>query len=84
MVNLIVLIVVGIVAGWLAGRIMRSRYGLLGDLVVGVLGAFLGSWLFGLLHFNPGGGILGTFITALVGAIVLLLLVRLIFGGRRR
>ena len=81
--NIIVFLIVGIVAGWLAGRIMESRYDLIGDLIVGVVGAFLGGWLFGLLHFNPGGGLLGVFFTAVVGAIVLLFLLRLIFRRGR-
>jgi uncharacterized membrane protein YeaQ/YmgE (transglycosylase-associated protein family) len=84
MLSLIVFLLVGLVAGWLAGKIMRSRIGLIGDLVVGVIGAYLGGWLFGLIHFNPGGGLLGVFFTAVVGAIVLLFLVRLIFGRGRR
>jgi uncharacterized membrane protein YeaQ/YmgE (transglycosylase-associated protein family) len=80
--NIIIFLLVGLVAGWLAGLIMKSRYGLLGDLIIGVIGSFLGGWLLGLLKFNPGGGLLGTFITAVIGAIVLLFLVRLIFGRR--
>jgi uncharacterized membrane protein YeaQ/YmgE (transglycosylase-associated protein family) len=78
--KLIVFLIVGVVAGWLAGVIMKSRYGLIGDLVVGVIGAFLGGWLFGLLGVSLGGGILGAFLTAVIGAVVLLFLIRLIFG----
>ena len=77
--SLLVLVVVGIVAGWLAGKIMKGRgFGLIGDLVVGVIGAFLGSWLFGVLHVSVGSGLVSTFITALVGSLVLLMLLRLI------
>ena len=82
--SIVVLLIVGLVAGWLAGRIMRSRYGLLGDLVIGVIGAYLGKWLFGLLGVSLGGGILGTLITAVIGAVVLLFVFRLIFGRGRR
>jgi uncharacterized membrane protein YeaQ/YmgE (transglycosylase-associated protein family) len=79
MSSVLVLIVIGILAGWLAGKIVKGRgFGLLGDLIVGVIGAFLGSWLFGLLHFSPGSGLLGMFITALAGAIVLVFLLRTI------
>jgi uncharacterized membrane protein YeaQ/YmgE (transglycosylase-associated protein family) len=84
MTNLIIFLLVGLMADWLAGVIMKSRYGLIGDLIIGVVGSFLGGWLFGLIHFSPGGGIVGAFITALIGAIVLLFLFRLIFRGRRR
>jgi threonine/homoserine/homoserine lactone efflux protein/uncharacterized membrane protein YeaQ/YmgE (transglycosylase-associated protein family) len=80
--NLIVFLLVGLVAGWLAGLIMKSKYGLIGDLIVGVVGAFLGGWLLGLLGITLGGGILGAFLTALIGALVLLFIVRLIFRRR--
>ncbi|HUI88187.1 MAG TPA: GlsB/YeaQ/YmgE family stress response membrane protein [Anaerolineales bacterium] len=78
--SIILWIVVGIIAGWLAGKIMKGKgFGLIGDLVVGVIGAFLGGWLFGLLHISIGAGIIGSLITALVGALVLLFVIRLIF-----
>jgi uncharacterized membrane protein YeaQ/YmgE (transglycosylase-associated protein family) len=71
-------IIIGIVAGWLAGKIMRGGgFGLLGDLVVGIVGALLGGFLFGLLGISAGG-LIGSLITATVGAIVLIFLVRLI------
>jgi uncharacterized membrane protein YeaQ/YmgE (transglycosylase-associated protein family) len=76
--SIILFLVIGLVAGWLAGRIMKGGgYGLVGDLIVGVIGAFLGGWLFNLLGISLGG-ILGALITALIGAIVLLYLLRLI------
>ena len=76
--GLIVFLLIGLIAGWLAGRIMRGGgFGLLGDLVVGIIGALLGGWLFGLLGLSAGG-FLGQLIVALVGAIVLLFLLRLI------
>ncbi len=78
--DIILWIVIGIVAGWLAGKIMKGKgFGLIGDLIVGVVGAFLGGWLFGLLHISIGLGIVGSLITALVGALVLLFVLRLIF-----
>lgn len=71
-------LLVGLIAGWLAGKIMKGGgYGLVGDLVVGVIGAILGGYLFGLLGINAGG-LIGAIITALVGAIVLIYLLRLI------
>ena len=76
--NLLIFLLVGIVAGWLAGKIMRGAgFGLFGDMVVGVLGAFVGGWLFSRLGVVTGG-IPGLLITALVGAMVLLFLLRLI------
>jgi uncharacterized membrane protein YeaQ/YmgE (transglycosylase-associated protein family) len=77
--NLIIFLLIGIIAGFLAGKIMRgSGFGLLGDLVVGILGAFLGGWLFGTLGIGIGGGIAATIIVATIGAMLLLFLVRLI------
>lgn len=77
--GLIILLVVGAIAGWLAGSVMKGGgFGLLGDIVVGIVGAFLGAWLFAQLGISAGGGTVGLFITAFVGAIVLLLLIRLI------
>jgi uncharacterized membrane protein YeaQ/YmgE (transglycosylase-associated protein family) len=76
--NLILFLVVGVVAGWLAGRIMKGKgFGLVGDLVVGVIGAFIGVWLFGLLGISAGG-ILGLLVAALVGALVLLYVIRMV------
>ena len=78
--SIILWIVIGIIAGWLAGKIMKGKgFGLIGDLIIGVIGAFLGGWLFGLLHISIGAGIIGSLITAVVGALVLLFVVRLIF-----
>ncbi len=77
--SLLVLALIGIAAGWLAGKIMKGRgFGLIGDLIVGVVGSFLGGWLFGLLHISVGSGLVSLFITALVGALVLLYVLRLI------
>ncbi len=76
--SLILFLVIGLVAGWLAGLIMKGGgFGLVGDLVVGVVGALLGGWLFSLLGISLGG-IIGSLVMALVGAMVLLFLVRLI------
>ncbi|HSY51105.1 MAG TPA: GlsB/YeaQ/YmgE family stress response membrane protein [Thermoanaerobaculia bacterium] len=73
-------LIIGAIAGWLAGKVMRGAgFGLLGDIIVGVIGAFLGGWLFGVLHIpTPGGAFIGSLIVAFVGAIVLLFLVRMI------
>lgn len=79
--GLIWLLVVGLIAGWLAGKIMKGAgFGLVGDLVIGVLGAVVGGWLFGLLGIGAWG-LLGSIVVATVGALVLLYLVRLVKRG---
>ncbi len=76
--NLIAFLLIGVAAGWLAGRVMKGGgFGLFGDMVVGVIGAFLGGWLFGLLGITAGG-LLGLLVTAFVGAVVLLYVIRLV------
>jgi uncharacterized membrane protein YeaQ/YmgE (transglycosylase-associated protein family) len=71
-------LLIGIAAGWLAGVIMKGGgFGLLGDLISGVIGALLGGFLFGQLGI-AAGGLLGSLITATIGAIVLIFLLRLI------
>src|SRR3981189_3984202 len=80
--SLLVIIVVGIVAGWLAGRVMEGGgFGLIGDLIVGIVGAFIGDWLLPRLGIHLGVGMAAAIINATVGAIVLLLLVRLVRWG---
>jgi uncharacterized membrane protein YeaQ/YmgE (transglycosylase-associated protein family) len=71
-------ILIGIAAGWLAGQIMKGGgYGVLGDLIVGVIGALLGGFLFTLLGVGVGG-LIGSLITATVGAVVLIALLRFV------
>jgi uncharacterized membrane protein YeaQ/YmgE (transglycosylase-associated protein family) len=83
--SLLVIIIVGLIAGWLAGRITRGAgFGLVGDLVVGLIGAFLGDWLLPRLGVHLGSGIVALIVNALIGAIVLLLLLRILGGGLRR
>jgi uncharacterized membrane protein YeaQ/YmgE (transglycosylase-associated protein family) len=79
--GIIWILLVGLIAGWLAGKIMKgSGYGLLGDLVVGILGAVIGGWIFGLLGIGAWG-LLGSIIVALVGALILLYVVRMVKRG---
>jgi len=74
-----ILLGIAIVVGWLAGVITRGGgFGLLGDIVIAICGAFAGTFLFGLLGIEMAAGYLGLFIKATVGAVVLLLLIRLI------
>ncbi|MEP6833703.1 MAG: GlsB/YeaQ/YmgE family stress response membrane protein [Gemmatimonas sp.] len=77
--GLIWFLLIGLVAGWLAGTLMKGGgFGVVGDIVVGVIGALLGGWIFGKLGIWPGGGLIGAIVTATVGAIVFILLLRLV------
>jgi uncharacterized membrane protein YeaQ/YmgE (transglycosylase-associated protein family) len=76
--HLLWLLIIGLVAGWLASVIVGGGYGLLGDIVVGIIGSFIGGYIFNALGVSAGAGTLGTIIVATVGAIVLLLLLRLV------
>jgi uncharacterized membrane protein YeaQ/YmgE (transglycosylase-associated protein family) len=81
--SLIVILIVGVVAGWLAGQIMRGYgFGLIGDLAVGIVGALIGDWLLPKLNIHLGAGIIGSIVTAAIGAILLLFVLRLV-GSRR-
>ncbi len=72
-------ILIGLAAGWLAGRVMKGGgFGVLGDIVVGVIGALLGGFLFRTFGVSAGGGLLGSLIVATIGAIVLLFVLRLV------
>lgn len=72
-------ILIGIAAGWLAGQLMRGGgFGLVGDLVLGVVGALVGGFLFRQLGLAAGGGLIGALIVATIGAVVLLFLGRMI------
>jgi uncharacterized membrane protein YeaQ/YmgE (transglycosylase-associated protein family) len=76
--SLIAFLLIGAVAGWLAGLLMRGGgFGLLGNIVVGIVGAFIGGFLFGLVGLSAGSGLIGSLITAVVGAAVLLFVVGL-------
>ncbi len=81
---LIVILFVGLVAGWLAGKIVRGTgFGIIGDIVVGIAGAFIASWLFPRLHISIGSGLISEIIFSAIGAIILLLIVRLVRTGGR-
>jgi len=77
--TILIWILVGAIAGWLAGLVVRGfGFGLVGNIIVGILGAVLGGWLLGMAGVSFGAGMLGTIITAFIGAVVLLLIVRLV------
>lgn len=72
-------IVVGLVAGWLAGKVMKGGgYGVIVDILLGILGGVVGGWLFGMLGIWPGGGLIGSIIVAFVGAVILVAITRAI------
>jgi uncharacterized membrane protein YeaQ/YmgE (transglycosylase-associated protein family) len=76
---IIVFLIVGAVAGWLAGVVVKGGgFGLIGDILVGIVGGLLAGWLFPRLGFSLGAGLLGQIISAAIGAIILLLIIRLI------
>ena len=77
--GLIAWLIIGAVAGWLAGTFVKGGgFGLLGDIVVGIIGAFIGGWLAGVLHISVGGGWISSILVAAVGAALLLLILRLV------
>jgi uncharacterized membrane protein YeaQ/YmgE (transglycosylase-associated protein family) len=79
--GLLVVLFVGLVAGWLAGQIVRGTgFGIIGDLIVGILGAFIGSWLLPQIGIHLGTGVIGAIVNATIGAMLLLLIVRLLRG----
>jgi uncharacterized membrane protein YeaQ/YmgE (transglycosylase-associated protein family) len=76
---ILIILVIGAVAGWLAGQIVRGMgFGLIGNIVVGIVGAFIAGWLLPRLGIVIGGGMLGSIINATIGAVVLLVIVGLI------
>ena len=76
---LLIILLIGAVAGWLAGQIVKGYgFGLLGNIVVGIVGAFIASLLLPRLGLSLGEGIVGSIIAATLGAVVLLLLIRVI------
>jgi uncharacterized membrane protein YeaQ/YmgE (transglycosylase-associated protein family) len=80
--SLLVIIIVGVVAGWLAGLIVRGAgFGLIGDLLIGIVGAFIGSWLLPQLGIHLGAGMVRAIVNATLGAVLLLLIIRLISGA---
>ena len=76
---LIIFLIVGAIAGWLAGMIVKGGgFGLIGDIIVGIVGAFIAGWLLPRIGLVIGGGIIGAIIDATIGAVILLFIIRLI------
>ena len=80
--GLLATLLVGIVAGWLAGLLVRGfGLGLIGDLIVGVLGAFVGAWLLPKLGVHLGAGLVAAIANATIGAVILLIIIGLFRGA---
>jgi uncharacterized membrane protein YeaQ/YmgE (transglycosylase-associated protein family) len=81
--TLLIWIAIGLIAGWLASMVLGGGYGVVGDIVIGIVGAFLGGWLFHALHIRaPFRGWAGTIFVAFIGALLLLLLLRALRRAR--
>jgi uncharacterized membrane protein YeaQ/YmgE (transglycosylase-associated protein family) len=82
MINLLVVIIVGAIIGYVASMIMKTRGGLLTDIVVGIVGALLAGWLFGKTLFTAGNFSIESLLFSLLGAVILLAIFKLLFRGR--
>jgi uncharacterized membrane protein YeaQ/YmgE (transglycosylase-associated protein family) len=72
-------IIVGLIAGWLAGQVMKGGgYGIVIDIILGLLGGIIGGWLFAALGIWPGGGMIGSIIVSFIGAVVLVAITRVL------
>jgi len=77
--SIIVWLIVGAIAGWLAGMVVKGGgYGLVGDIIVGIIGALIAGWLLPQLGIIIGGGIIAAIINAFIGAVILLIILRLV------
>ena len=82
--GLLVILFVGLVAGWLAGKVVRGTgFGIIGDIVVGIAGALVASFLFPKLGIRIGTGLISEIVYSAIGAVILLVVVRLVRGGGR-
>ncbi|TAM05133.1 MAG: GlsB/YeaQ/YmgE family stress response membrane protein [Paraburkholderia sp.] len=76
--GIIAWLIIGAIAGWIAGVLVKGGgFGLIVDIIVGIVGAFIGGWLAGILGISLGGGFISSIITAIVGAVILLFVIRL-------
>ena len=81
--HIIVIFIIGAIAGWLGSQLFKgSSFGLIGNIVIGILGSFVGYWLLGKLGVSLGGGLLGAILTGAVGAIVILVILQIISGKK--
>ena len=83
--GLIAWLIVGLIAGWLAGQFMKgSGYGLVGDIIVGIIGAFIGGFLASFLGLSGSTGLIGSIVVAFIGAVILIAILRAVGGSRAR
>ncbi len=76
-------IIVGLIAGWLAGQFMKGGgYGVIGDIIVGIIGAFIGGFVFSYLMPGSSAGLIGSIVVAFIGAVVLIAILRALSGSR--
>ncbi|WP_170434054.1 GlsB/YeaQ/YmgE family stress response membrane protein [Ruegeria arenilitoris] len=77
--SLLAMLIIGAIAGWLSGRIMKGRgFGVIGNIIVGIVGAFLAGTIFPALGFSVGGGMMSSIFFATIGAVILLFLIGLV------
>jgi uncharacterized membrane protein YeaQ/YmgE (transglycosylase-associated protein family) len=77
--GILIVLVIGAIAGWLAGLIVRGAgFGLIGDIIIGIVGAFIAAWLLPQLHISIGSGYVREIVHATIGAVILLVVIRLI------
>ena len=82
--GLLVIVVVGLIAGWLAGQLVQGPgFGLIGDINIGVIGAFIGAWLLPRLGIRIGAGLVSAIASATIGAVLLLVILRVVQRGGR-
>ncbi|MGA7390746.1 MAG: GlsB/YeaQ/YmgE family stress response membrane protein [Pseudolabrys sp.] len=82
--SIVVILLVGLVAGWLAGKIVQGTgFGLIGDIAIGIVGAFIASWLLPRLGIGLGVGLVRAIINSTIGAVLLLVIIRLVRRGGR-
>jgi uncharacterized membrane protein YeaQ/YmgE (transglycosylase-associated protein family) len=80
--GIIAWLIVGLIAGFLASRLMRGGgYGLIGDIIVGLIGAFIGGWLSGFLGFGSTYGLIGSIVIAFIGACLLIAILHVVAGA---
>ena len=80
--SLIIILLVGLIAGWLAGKIVTGGgFGIIGDIAIGIVGALIGSWLFPRLGVHVGTGLVNQIVAATIGAVLVLLIIGLVRGG---
>ena len=82
--SILIILFVGLIAGWLAVKIVQGTgFGLIGDIAIGIVGAFIASWLFPRLGFALGTGMVREILDATIGAVLLLVIIRLVRRGGR-